>query len=131
MDNPRGESSRMSNDADDPSERYPFYESGTDTPSPLYDVVPFERTDAPTSVVSQACSEARMVLDHQISTLSDIDDKAARIFRVNILLVGLLLTTLSFVARRQPATGQFQPKLQHFINLYNEIGGIFLLGSIC
>lgn len=45
--------------------------------------------------------EARTVLDHQIAAFSRIDDKAARTFRLNGLLLGLILTAVSFIVPSQ------------------------------
>ena len=38
--------------------------------------------------------EARTVIDHQIATLSDIDDKALRTVRLTVVLVGALATAI-------------------------------------
>jgi len=38
--------------------------------------------------------EARTVIDHQIATLSDIDDKALRTVRLTVVLVGVLATAI-------------------------------------
>ena len=38
--------------------------------------------------------EARTVIDHQIDTLSDIDDKALRTVRLTVVLVGVLATAI-------------------------------------
>ena len=38
--------------------------------------------------------EARTVIDHQIDTLSDIDDKALRTVRLTVVLVGALATAI-------------------------------------
>lgn len=46
-------------------------------------------------------SEVRAVLDHQIQTFNDVDNKAARTFRLNAILLGLILTAVSFVVRSQ------------------------------
>jgi len=42
--------------------------------------------------------EGRITLDSQIESLNDVDDKAVSILRINVLLVGLLLTAGSFIA---------------------------------
>lgn len=46
-------------------------------------------------------SEARAVLDHQIRTFNDVDNKAARTFRLDAVLLGLILTGVSFLVRSQ------------------------------
>ena len=38
--------------------------------------------------------EARTVIDHQIATLSDIDDKALRTVRLTVVLIGALATAI-------------------------------------
>lgn len=44
-------------------------------------------------------NEARAVLDHQIDTFRHVDDKAARTLRLDAILLGLLITAVSFVSR--------------------------------
>ncbi len=67
-------------------------------------------------------SEVRAVLDHQTATFDDVDTKAARTFRLNAILLGLLLTAGSFVARAEPI--DFAP----FINDFTG-GGVVLLSA--
>lgn len=43
--------------------------------------------------------EARATVDHQIRTINDVDAKAVRILRVNVVLAGLVLTGVSVVVR--------------------------------
>ena len=43
--------------------------------------------------------ETRAVLDHQIQTFNDIDDKAARTSPLDAILLGLILTAASFLAQ--------------------------------
>lgn len=45
-----------------------------------------------------AREEARATLDGQLSTLDDIDEKAVSVFRLNVAIVGVLLSALSFAA---------------------------------
>ncbi|ELZ19976.1 hypothetical protein C475_21799 [Halosimplex carlsbadense 2-9-1] len=45
-----------------------------------------------------AREEARRTLDAQLSTLDDIDAKALSVFRLNVAVVGVLLSVLSFAA---------------------------------
>lgn len=65
-------------------------------------------------------SEVRDVLDHQIQTFNDVDNKAARTFRLNAILLGLLVTAASFVA---------QADIVNFGSVINEwtLGGVVLL----
>lgn len=53
--------------------------------------------------------EARNVLNHQIDIVNDIDDKASYTLRLNILLLGLLLTISSLFVSNQstPAIDRF------------------------
>mgnify|MGYP000716376277 CR=1 FL=1 len=50
-----------------------------------------------------AREEARRTLDAQLSTLDDIDAKALSVFRLNVGLVGVLLSALSFAAASDTA----------------------------
>lgn len=52
--------------------------------------------------------EARAALDHQIEALDDIDDKAAHTLRLNVLLLGVVLTMASVFASNNatPAIGR-------------------------
>lgn len=51
-----------------------------------------------------AQDEARSVLDHQIQNFNDTDTKAAKTFRLNAILLGLLLTAVSFIYRAEDIT---------------------------
>jgi len=61
--------------------------------------------------------EARAVIDHQIDAIDDVDDKAAYSLRLNILLLGLLLTISSIIVGNQST-----PSIQTFINPIMGIG---------
>ncbi|WP_058997703.1 hypothetical protein [Haloarcula sp. CBA1127] len=67
--------------------------------------------------------EARAVLDHQIESFRRIDDKAAKTFRLNGLLLGLILTAVSLLARSQSLN------LNVFINNWTLAGIVLLLIS--
>lgn len=43
--------------------------------------------------------EARATVDHQIRTINDVDAKAVRVLRVNVVLAGLVLTGVSVAVR--------------------------------
>lgn len=43
------------------------------------------------------CREARHTVDHHIDRIHKVDQKAVGIFRVNLLLIGILLTSLTIV----------------------------------
>lgn len=69
-------------------------------------------------------TEARKTIDHQIDALDDIDEKAARILRVNVLLVGVVLSVLSLGAQSQAV------EVDDFLNRFVGIGvGSLLLSS--
>lgn len=70
-----------------------------------------------------AVSEARLTIDHQIDSLDDIDTKAVRLIRVNVILLGLILTALSFATRSTSLS------VTDFINVRFGAGITLLLGS--
>lgn len=60
-------------------------------------------------------------MEGQISTLTDIDTKASRILRVNILLIGAIISALSIAAQLgDPNEGI--DVLQPFVNVYTKLG---------
>lgn len=66
--------------------------------------------------------EARQTLDAQIDNLNDIDTKAIRILRVNVLLIGVILSVLTFSSQTEAVP------LEDLLNTY--VGaGVFLLVS--
>lgn len=67
--------------------------------------------------------EARTVLDHQIQTFEDLDDKAAKTSRLNALLLGLLLTAGSFVSEAEPFD------TTPYFNTLTGIGVLLLVAS--
>ncbi|MGB9966061.1 hypothetical protein [Halobacterium hubeiense] len=75
--------------------------------------------DGDPEVLDLLRDEARRTVDQQVATLNDIDEKASRILRVNLVLVGLLVTALSYVSQANDvAVGSFE-------NVY--FGGGFVL----
>lgn len=84
--------------------------SGDDDTTPNYDAL------------CEACAEGRQTLDHQITSLQRIDEKAIQILRANILFIGLILTALSFVV-------QSPMDISRFINFHTVFGAFLLLGS--
>lgn len=58
-----------------------------------------EEHDVESLYVAQ--EEARTVLDHQIQMFSNVDDKAAITFRLDAILLGLILTAASFVSQSE------------------------------
>lgn len=75
-----------------------------------------------------AREEAHRVVDSQIQTLNDIDAKAARILRLNLVLIGILLTGLS-IARPDSASSPTLIAFSDLSNVYNFAGIVFLLLS--
>lgn len=74
------------------------------------------------SRLSRTCDESRLVVTQQIAAVRQIDRKAIKILRANILLLGLVFTALSILVRTDVDPGQF-------INLHVVIGGLALFIS--
>jgi hypothetical protein len=75
------------------------------------------------SALPSSLEEGRETLDNQISNLNDIDSKAARILRVNVLLTGLLLSALTVSSRNETA------QLIDFQNVFFGLGIVLLILS--
>ncbi|WP_152418491.1 hypothetical protein [Haloarcula amylolytica] len=75
------------------------------------------------SALQTGISEARETIDAQIETLNDIDTKAIRVLRVNVLLVGLFISALTFSTRTNSLN------LDAFINIYLGNGILLLILS--
>jgi hypothetical protein len=73
-----------------------------------------------TDQLSELRDEARETVTAQRETLNDIDTKASRILRLNIALIGILVSVLSITTQTGPASGlgDFDP----FVNVYTEVG---------
>ena len=76
-----------------------------------------------------ALEEGRRTIDKQNEILNNIDDKAARILRINLVIVGLIFTGLSVVTGTESQTDQVQEILPDVINIYTELGLLALLLS--
>lgn len=70
-------------------------------------------------VCQRICSEARDTLDQQIYRNEQVDQKALGIFRLNLLLMGLLLTVFTLIVNTDVQEGRF-------INVWS-IGALILL----
>ncbi|GAA0309897.1 hypothetical protein [Halarchaeum salinum] len=92
-------------------------ESGDDTERPTVDTVEIAR------------EEAQRTIDSQSQTLNDIDNKAARILRVNLVLLGIILTGISIALNARPSQASAASVLVDFVNGYTIVGIILLLGS--
>lgn len=53
------------------------------------------------------CSEAREVIDHQIDTMNDLDDKAMWTLRLIVLFLGVFMTGLSVAVRANADLARF------------------------
>lgn len=67
-------------------------------------------------------NEARDTVDAQATTLQDIDTKASRILRVNVLLIGILVSALSIAAQGGSGDGSLAANVSPFINVYSKLG---------
>lgn len=73
-----------------------------------------------------ARDEAKQTLTEQINTLNDIDSKAQKILRLNILLTSLILAAVSFIVENTDAV----ENLGDLINDFTVLGLSLLLASI-
>lgn len=77
-----------------------------------------------------ALEEARRTVDKQNEVLNNIDDKAARILRINLVVIGLLLTGLSVATRNDGGQSESVRELLPAVaNIYTELGVLALLLS--
>lgn len=72
--------------------------------------------------------EAHRTLDRQIDNLDDIDNKAAKILRVNLILIGILLTGVSIIASSDGST-PLATNTAEMLNLYSLFGVVCILIS--
>ncbi|WP_159077110.1 hypothetical protein [Halococcoides cellulosivorans] len=72
-------------------------------------------------------SEARETVNAQINTLDDIDTKASKILRLNIVLIGILVSGLSIIA--QFGNGPNFPEISNFLNGYVTLGTVSIVLS--
>lgn len=77
-------------------------------------------------ILSIVREEAHRTIDNQIETLDDIDAKAARILRINLVLLGILLTGLS-IAVPSGGMGGAPVSYGDLANGYNYAGVLCLL----
>jgi len=75
-------------------------------------------------------SEARETVDAQRETLNDIDTKASKILRLNVALIGILISVLSIAIQVGPDSETGLGNVAPFVNLYTEIGlGALILST--
>lgn len=70
-------------------------------------------------ILSELRSEARKTVNSQSDTLNDIDTKASQILRLNIILIGILVSVLSIAAQ---SGADSDLDLDPFMNTYMGIG---------
>lgn len=87
-------------------------------PSELSDELADIDFDGDPEQLSELRGEARETVDAQRETLNDIDTKASRILRLNLVLIGTVVSILSISAQMHPDSGGFEP----FVNIYTEVG---------
>lgn len=83
-----------------------------------------------TELLHIAREEAQRTLDKQIENINDIDTKAAKILRLNLVLIGILLSGVSIIAT---TNGSNEPigSASELLNLYTLIGtGSLLISTI-
>jgi len=78
--------------------------------------------DEALQALESSCEEAQKSLEGQMQIISDIDTKAIRIFRANIFLIGVLVSTLSVASKLDVG-------IEGLINVHTTVGFLFLLGS--
>lgn len=77
-------------------------------------------------LLSVSREEAQRTVDNQIESLNDIDTKAIQIFRINIVIISIILTGVS-LAQNMSNTGGLN--IDVFLNGYNFVGLFCLLFS--
>jgi hypothetical protein len=72
--------------------------------------------------------EAHRTIDSQIDNLDDIDTKAAKILRVNLVFIGILLTGVSIIASNN-GSNSIVTGASDVLNVYVILGGVCILIS--
>lgn len=77
-----------------------------------------------------AREEAHRTVDHQVATLNDIDTKAAKILRPNLILLGIVLTGVSLVSNGTPTlSAETSATVGNLENFFIGVGFSSLLVS--
>jgi len=84
--------------------------------------------DEEAELLSVAREEAHRTIDNQIQTLDDIDSKAARILRINLVLLSIVLTGFS-IASSSTEANPAGFEIVQLLNNYTYTGLILLLLS--
>lgn len=77
-----------------------------------------------TDVLQTTIEESEKTLEYQLDTLADIDDKALRIYRANVLFLSIVIGVVSIAVNSEPTA------ISHLINLNSVTGVVLLLGSL-
>lgn len=85
-------------------------------------------TEGGVDVLRISREEAQRTLDNQLQTLSDIDDKAARILRINLVLLSIILTGVS-IAANSDGSPPAESVLPALVNNYTIAGIVLLIFS--
>lgn len=82
--------------------------------------------EAATSVeaLRDAKAESRATLDHRIALAHEIDDKATRLIRTNVVVLGIVVSAVGVAGPRTIAT------LDVYVVALSAVGGLGLLASI-
>jgi len=67
-------------------------------------------------------AEARKTVNAQRETLDDIDTKASKILRLNVALIGILVSVVSLAIQFAPDSESGIGRIEPFVNVYTEVG---------
>jgi len=67
-------------------------------------------------------AEARKTVDARLETLDDIDTKASKILRLNVALIGILVSVVSLATQFAPDSESGIGRIEPFVNVYTEVG---------
>lgn len=73
-------------------------------------------------LLSELRSEARETVDAQKETLNDIDTKASKLLRLNVLLIGVIISAFSIAAQYGADSNSTLPGVEPFLNMYVKFG---------
>jgi len=89
-------------------------------PDDLSDELEDAEFSGETELLIELRDEARKTVDCQIQTLGDIDSKASKIFRLNVILIGVIVSVLSIVAQNGTAGSSGLKSVEPFTNIYMQ-----------
>ncbi|GAA0719178.1 hypothetical protein J2744_001621 [Halorubrum trapanicum] len=72
--------------------------------------------------LSELRAEARETVDAQQKVLDDIDTKASRILRLNVAVIGILISVLSIGTQVGTDAGSSLGNVEPFVNIYTQAG---------